>query len=54
MTPLAPARFQHRSLVEYAALLAVLALVATSLAATAPRWTSWAAASPGCSRPQAC
>lgn len=36
MTALAPARFRHRSLVEYAALLAVLALVVTSLAATAP------------------
>lgn len=36
MTTLAPTRFQHRSLVEYAALLAVLALVVTSLAATAP------------------
>lgn len=36
MSTLAPSRFQHRSLVEYAALLAVLALVVTSLAATAP------------------
>ncbi|MDR0808770.1 MAG: phosphonate ABC transporter, permease protein PhnE [Gemmobacter sp.] len=36
MTALAPARFQHRSLIEYAALLAVVALVLTSLAATAP------------------
>ena len=36
MTTLAPSRFQHRSLVEYVALLAVLALVAASLANTAP------------------
>ena len=31
MTTLAPARFQHRSFVEYAALLAVLALVVRNL-----------------------
>lgn len=36
MTTLAPARLQHRSLIEYAAFLAVVALVVTSLAATAP------------------
>lgn len=32
-----PPRFRHRSLAEYAALLAVLALVLSSLVATAPR-----------------
>lgn len=36
MTPSAPARLQHRSLLEYGVFLAMLALVATSLAATAP------------------
>lgn len=36
MTTLAPSGFQHRSLVEYAAFLAVLAPVVTLLAATAP------------------
>lgn len=36
MTPVAPSRFQSRSVVEYAAFLAVLALVVTSLASTAP------------------
>jgi phosphonate transport system permease protein len=36
MTALAPSRFRHRSSVEYAALLAVLALVLSSLFATAP------------------
>ncbi len=36
MSAFAPTRFQHRSLVECAAMLAVLALVVTSLAATAP------------------
>ena len=36
MTTLAPPRFQHRSLLEYAALIGVLALVVSSVAATAP------------------
>jgi phosphonate transport system permease protein len=36
MTTLAPPRFQHRSLLEYAALIGVLALVISSVAATAP------------------
>ncbi len=36
MTTLAPPRLAHRSLVEYGALLLVLALVVSSLAATAP------------------
>ena len=36
MTMLAPSRFERRGLIEYAALLGLLALVVTSLAATAP------------------
>ena len=36
MTTFAPPRFQHRSLLEYAALIGVLALVISSVVATAP------------------
>ncbi len=36
MTIAAPGRFQHRNLIEYAAILLVLALIVTSVAATAP------------------